>query len=294
MTWFRVDDGFSDHPKVDALGDGPCLEAAIALWTLSGAWAAKHLTDGFVPAGRVARVGVKNATKAAEELVRVGLWDREEDGYRFRNWCEYQPTRARVEAEREKTAERVRRHRDRPATEPTSVGNAVTPAKPEQRNAVTNAAPVPSRPVPSRPVPKSALALSERAPEFDLVEHALGEAKRIIGRAWGNPEQIHAAWRGGGLRTLHSDVDRLKAIVAWAAELPEPKAALTRSIEGYGATSDALVVKSNRSLALFASDPGRWMRSGSALSSAPSNFDSAGVGPKPGFLDDDIEEVANG
>lgn len=113
MTWFRIDDNFADHPKVDALLEGKHGEAAIALWTLAGAWCAKHLTDGVVPAGRVRRFGLRNPDTLATELVRVGLWEETADGFAFHDWHKYQPSRATVEMEREKTAERVRRHRDK-------------------------------------------------------------------------------------------------------------------------------------------------------------------------------------
>lgn len=33
MTWFKVDDGFYDHPKVDQLPN-----AAVGLWVKCGAW----------------------------------------------------------------------------------------------------------------------------------------------------------------------------------------------------------------------------------------------------------------
>lgn len=111
MTWFKVDDGFADHPKVEALLEGAHAECAIALWVTCGSWCAKHLTDGFVPMSRVKRSGYKHAEKGAAELVRVGLWEAGAGGFQFRGWSEYQPTRARVEADRAATAEKVRRHR---------------------------------------------------------------------------------------------------------------------------------------------------------------------------------------
>ena len=111
MTWFKVDDGLADHPKVEALLAGSFSESALALWVTCGAWCAKHLTDGFVPVARVKRSGFKHSDRAALDLVRVGMWESVDGGFQFKSWSDYQPTRARVEADRSATAEKVRRHR---------------------------------------------------------------------------------------------------------------------------------------------------------------------------------------
>lgn len=145
MTWFKVDDGFADHPKVDALLTSKHGAAALALWTLAGSWCAKHLTDGAVPSSRVGRFGIPHATLAAAELVRVGLWRVSADGFVFHDWTTYQPTRESVTHVRTKTAARVRRHRVTNA-DGNDGGNAVT-------DAVSNGAPVPSRPVPTKREP---------------------------------------------------------------------------------------------------------------------------------------------
>jgi hypothetical protein len=47
----------------------------------------------------------------AEELVRAGLWDIAEGGWMFRDWVDYQPTKAEVEAERDAARERMKRVR---------------------------------------------------------------------------------------------------------------------------------------------------------------------------------------
>lgn len=141
MTWFKVDDGFPDHPKVMALEEGEYFAEAIALWTLAGAWCARHLTDGHVPRNALRRVtpfGATAAEAAAAELVRVGLWEEVTDGWRYKDWHDYQPTRNDVRQQREKTRERVRRHR-----EAKREGNAVTPS---EGNGVGNGAPDPARP----------------------------------------------------------------------------------------------------------------------------------------------------
>jgi hypothetical protein len=98
VTWFKVDDSFYDHPKVF---DAP--DCAVALWTRAGAWAARNLTDGFVPSGMPARL-CDAADQAVQELLTRGLWRRTKGGYQFHDWGHYQPTADAVRSTREKRA----------------------------------------------------------------------------------------------------------------------------------------------------------------------------------------------
>jgi hypothetical protein len=132
MTWFKVDDQLAFHPKIIA-----CTPTAIALWVRAGAWSAGHLTDGCLPAAMISPLGYRR--RDAEKLVEVGLWEAHRDGYRFRNWDEYQPTKAQVEEEREQNKARQQAWRDRRRN---SVRNGVTDGV---TDGVTNSAP--TRPV---------------------------------------------------------------------------------------------------------------------------------------------------
>lgn len=98
MTWFKVDDSFYDHPKVF---DAP--DCAVALWTRAGTWAARNLTDGFVPSGMPARL-CDDPDTAIKELVRRGLWTRASGGYKFHDWSSYQPSAEAVTDLRAKRA----------------------------------------------------------------------------------------------------------------------------------------------------------------------------------------------
>lgn len=111
MVWFRVDDGFHDHPKVEALLEGKHASDAIALWTLAGSWCSKQLTDGEISASKVARLGIPHHAKAAQELVRVRLWEKTDTGFRFHEWTERQAARADVDQSRRESADRMRRLR---------------------------------------------------------------------------------------------------------------------------------------------------------------------------------------
>lgn len=98
MTWVRVDDAFSEHPKV--LAAGPY---GLAVFVRSLCWASRNLTDGLIPAA-VARsflfdIPAEDATIA--RLVALRLWDEQSDGYVVHDYLVFNPSRAKVEADRE-------------------------------------------------------------------------------------------------------------------------------------------------------------------------------------------------
>ena len=102
MTWLKVDDGIDIHPKVRRI---PRRDrgSAMGLWLMAGAWSARNLTDGHVPAWVVDDVG--SSTKWAHALVTAGLWEpHHADGWVFHDWADYQPTKEKVLSNREKRA----------------------------------------------------------------------------------------------------------------------------------------------------------------------------------------------
>lgn len=96
MTWFRVDDGFHDHPKS---WDAP--DCAIALWTRAGAYSSEKGLGGFVPAGMCGR-WTEDPERAIAELLRRGLWTRAKGGYQFHDWTDFNPSVAEAKAASEK------------------------------------------------------------------------------------------------------------------------------------------------------------------------------------------------
>lgn len=106
MTWFKVDDGFYDHPKVLELD-----MAARGLWVMAGAYCARHLTDGVITGRQIKVIG--GTQKQAEKLVAAGLWSADDAPpsarrYAFNDWREFQPTRDEVLSKRREDAERKR------------------------------------------------------------------------------------------------------------------------------------------------------------------------------------------
>ncbi|MFD8005721.1 mucin-2 [Streptomyces mirabilis] len=120
MTWFKVDDTFYGHPKTLKAGN-----AAVGLWVKAGAYAAQHLTEGVVP-GVVAQL--YGTAPQARKLVAAGLWHEHghtcphprckqpaPGDYYMHDFLIYNPTRAKVEDERARSAERQQRARERAA-----------------------------------------------------------------------------------------------------------------------------------------------------------------------------------
>lgn len=165
MTWFKVDDTFWSHPKVIMLAP-----RAISLWVRSGAWAAAHATDGFVPMKAVRLCG---SMGAAHELVEVGLWEEAMDGdnltgFVFHDWADYQPTREEVEKKKEKNRQRMKRARAQRVHDPVTDRNVVslTPTRPDPTRQGRSGQSVNS-PTPTPPSAREALAAIEHAHQQD-------------------------------------------------------------------------------------------------------------------------------
>lgn len=97
MAWARLDDGFSDHPKVLNLIDTlPEMEgaAAIGLWTLALSYAHRTMrsakTPGLIPRSFPRRNLVP--TWLGDRLVAAGLWEEHEDGWLIHDFGDYLPS----------------------------------------------------------------------------------------------------------------------------------------------------------------------------------------------------------
>ena len=115
MPWFRVDDTLDTHPKAVAAGN-----EALGLWVRCGAYAARHLTDGFIPENIAILYGAAEIRSRgdaappgtetlAETLVRTKLWRRARGGWRMHDYNGYNPTKQEVNGMRAKRAEAGRK-----------------------------------------------------------------------------------------------------------------------------------------------------------------------------------------
>jgi hypothetical protein len=126
MPWVRLDDRFPSHRKVALLSD-----RAFRLYVSALCWASENLTEGLISERELPLVArVRGAKTAATELVDAKLWERVADGYAIHDYLEYNPDRAKVQAERAANAARQKAFRERKRAEREALRNA-------QRNDVT-------------------------------------------------------------------------------------------------------------------------------------------------------------
>src|SRR5437879_2331970 len=96
MVWARIEDQFADHPKVVAAGP-----LAAWLYVCGLTYSNRFLTDGFIPDGQVRKLAdVPSPRKLATTLVRVGLWEPAEGGFRIHDFFDYNPSAEEVLAKR--------------------------------------------------------------------------------------------------------------------------------------------------------------------------------------------------
>ncbi len=174
MSWVRFDDAMGDHPKFLAMG--PLAPLALALQVRACLYVARHLTDGYVPAGALAGLlqgfdawsietgtigdppiaGFGESADALnwpELMIRAGLWEhaKRRDGYVIHDYLEYNPARESVLAARESNAARQKNFRGRNgkrngATNGPNNGPVTTPPAPSPLKAL---APVVSSLIPA-------------------------------------------------------------------------------------------------------------------------------------------------
>ena len=190
MPWFKIDDGFTNSKPVLRL-QRRVRASAIGLWTLAGAWSAKELTDGFVPEYVIEELASTPAIAA--HLVKCGLWENAEEGWQFKGWEKYQPTREQIMEARDREAERKRKYREsqrRPS------GTTPGPTEGHQQESEP---PDPTRPDPTRPSkeePNGSSPKIEERPDIDKVIGGFSEmlkandVKHKPGQTWRNSARL--------------------------------------------------------------------------------------------------------
>lgn len=122
MAWVKLDDGFYMHPKV--AGRSP---AAVGLHVSALCYCSQNLTDGLLPKGMEKRItSTPNVGKLVAELVEAGLWHDDGTDWRMHDYLDFQPTRAKVLADREASAKRQRDAREKRLAERASANSNVT------------------------------------------------------------------------------------------------------------------------------------------------------------------------
>ncbi|RPK76385.1 hypothetical protein EES45_23115 [Streptomyces sp. ADI97-07] len=230
MPFFVVDDGADSHPKMLR-----AKNAAVGLWTRVGSYVARQLTDGYVPGEIAAMYG---SAPQIRKLVAVRLWHEHghtcprcpqprPGDYYMHDYAESgNPSRAEVQARREKAAEKKRLQRGgapkrpaAPAPNPLQFDDDEPPADAE------DAPPEDVAPPARTPRPAAASIAPDWEPSPDDV-HAAQVARADAGRSPLTADQVDAVTRKFVRRQLDDDA----RAVAWGgrwrqwaeSERPEP------------------------------------------------------------------------
>lgn len=101
MSWAKLDDQLHSNEKWLDLS-----LAARGLWSTCLSWVADKETDGAVSRSVVRLHGGAQWEELSNELVATGMWDVTEAGWQFHDYLDYNPSKAELEEERRKAAER--------------------------------------------------------------------------------------------------------------------------------------------------------------------------------------------
>jgi hypothetical protein len=80
MAWVRIHDNAMDHPKLSGISD-----KAFRLWVWGLSYSQRHLTDGLIGERSVP----PRLRRAMADLLRVGLWEPHDIGYRVHDYLQW-------------------------------------------------------------------------------------------------------------------------------------------------------------------------------------------------------------
>lgn len=179
MPWGRCDDGHYRHRKVSELDDD-LRKGCLALYWLAVSWCNDQLTDGRVPSSTVRMLGGDVAE--AEELVRVGLWEKDGKAYRIHDFLDYNKSRDQVFADRAQRSAAgalgaASRWGSDSGSPNGSYGGSLGDSSSEMHGGEDAPSPVPRTPVFPSPAPLAR----------DGLPHITTEAQRLIEGLTGKP-----------------------------------------------------------------------------------------------------------
>lgn len=164
MAWVRIEDTVPEHRKHLDAGPPACW-----LWVCGLAYCQRQLSDGFIPDSALSVLGVSGTARVkrlADELVRVGLFEREEKGYRIHDYHHYNPTREQ--------ALKVRGEKHEAKVKAGRIGAAQRWQKDSTHIAERNSTPIaPSHPIPSQEKKQPSAVGRPKAPPDPRVKEFL-------------------------------------------------------------------------------------------------------------------------
>ncbi len=109
MTWIKLDDQVTEHPKTAGLS---C--EAWTLWIHGLTYCSRNLTDGEIPKPYLPRLSpVRRVKKATQELVDAGLWVDEGARIQVHNYVKWQRSKSQIEYDKESAHARQKASRER-------------------------------------------------------------------------------------------------------------------------------------------------------------------------------------
>ena len=108
--WAKLDDALLDHPKILAAGrefgrNGRVL--ALGLYAAGLLHANRYLTDGFLATAVVEEMRyIERPLTAAATMVRAGLWEQVEGGFKVHDFLDFNPAARDVLDKRKRDRER--------------------------------------------------------------------------------------------------------------------------------------------------------------------------------------------
>jgi hypothetical protein len=137
MAWIKLETSVSRHHKF--LAAGP---AASWLWVCGLAYCQEGLTDGFIPFQAVRHLGIKTPNRLVTALVRAGLWEQCDGGWRVHDYLlHHKPAAEVLGLKQERRANGAkgghasaekRRFTDQTPETPKQVAEASAPTGPKQ------------------------------------------------------------------------------------------------------------------------------------------------------------------
>ena len=217
MSWVRLDDTFTEHPKVLAVGGDAAWLHVCAL-----SYCNRLETDGEIPEAILHRLSDrKNPLALAERLVVAGLWDHAAFGWVIHDYHDYQPSKADLEERRArqsaagrlagKRSGEVRRQR----TNAERNANEIVRESFDDRSTISNPRPDPTRPVTlsstdTHPVEHSAGAGDNSARRKAIATAYGRQAVEIGGTSVKSPDKYASAARERA--TANPELERLAAL----------------------------------------------------------------------------------
>lgn len=100
LPWVRLDSSIASHDKILAvLADrSPHKWQAVSSYMFALGWSGEHGTDGRIPTSALPFIHGTNTT--ARLLVKHGLWEETDTGYRIHNYAERQELKIVSESKR--------------------------------------------------------------------------------------------------------------------------------------------------------------------------------------------------